>query len=885
MSFVNVHYEHRTNKIHLWEQINGERFYDTIEWVPYVFVRANGHSGRSNIRTIDGIQVVRKDFRSYSHYYEYCKDNEFIFENKVKPEIQFLAEQYHKIPDDELEVPKLLTYTIDIEVNNNEGFPDIQDALDPISLISVRNSIDKRTFTFGEKEYTGDKDINYSHCPNEKQLLENFLQFMYDNAPDVITGWNVYGFDLPYIINRCRTLYGNNTDVFKKLSPIRDVRTWRSNKYNDLNVDIAGIHILDYIDVYKWYARDKLERYTLDFVANYELEKGKLDYSEYKDLRELYTKDWNKYVDYNVIDCKRVDELEDKKGYIKLIQALSLLTKCPMKYYQSMTQLIEGALLTYFRRSDLCAPYHAGGTQETFPAAYVKEPHKGMWDWIIDIDITSSYPSHIITLNMSNETYFGRIVDLTKQQVITAVRDREFPPFFIIKADGQRAEFRGLGLAKFNEAVSRGLLAIAPCGSIFRTNPLGVIAAVQRQLFNKRVQEVKPQMKETFNKAAELPEGDERVELRNRGNELFALQWALKIILNAMFGITAVPYSRYFNTNIAEGITSCGRHSIKQAEVFINDFFKEKGMNEDMVAYIDTDSLFIKLGYYFSQFDWWVDYSDDEKIEKILEFSAELEKYVNKRTFEETQLKDYNSQVRDFYIMFKQEIIAKTALFVKKKKYSYWVVNEEGVPTDELAVKGLELVRSDSAEAIRTRLKHVYEMIMKNEPDDRILDTIRQYKKELKEVAPEEIASNLSVNNIEKYIGGPVKVSDAFNGVFRDEDDDVNDPIKHTPYHVRGVHNYRTLLEALNLTNKYEDIYDGNKAKVLYVKDNMFKVDVVTFNDRWPKEFSQYMVIDYDTMINKFFTKKIGFLLQPMGKDHLLTSMATAERMIDSIFG
>jgi DNA polymerase elongation subunit (family B) len=847
--------------MHLWESINDERFYDKIEWVPYVFIPDR----EGKIKTIDGMPVRRQDFRSYSHYYEFCKDKFNIYENRLKPEIQFLAERYHKIPDDELEIPKLLTQTIDIEVGSQKGFPDIQKAEDPIVLISLKNSIDKSVITFGEKLYTGNADVTYYDFPEEIDLLLAFLRWIHDNPPDVLTGWNIYQFDIPYIINRCKYLFGDDTEIFDMLSPINIVRTWKSHKFNDWNVDIAGIHILDYIDVYKWYAPAKLERYSLDFVANHELEKGKLDYSEYKNLRELYEKDWNKYVDYNIVDCDRVDELEDKLRYIKLIQALSLFTKCPMKYYQSMTQLIEGALITYFRRNNLCAPFHAGGEQETFPAAYVKEPQKGFWKWVIDIDIISSYPSHDIVLNMSPETYFGRIMNFTFTQTVASVRDREFPPFTLLRENGDRKEFRGLGLAKFNEALKRGLFAIAPCGSVFRTQPVGIIPAVQRQIFNKRVSEVKPLMKKVRLEAAKA-EGKEKSDLEDKANELFAFQWALKIILNAMFGITAVPYSRYHNVNISEGITSSAKHSIKQAESFINDFFKEKGMTEDMVAYIDTDSLFIKVGQYFDQFDWWKDYRDDEKIDKILEFSDKLEKYVNERIFEETQLKDYNSQVKDFFIKFKQEIIAKTALFVKKKKYSYWVVNDEGTPTDKLAVKGLEIVRSDSSEAIRLRLKHIYEMIMKNEPDSKILETIQQYKKELKSVAPEEISNNLSVNNIGKYIG-------------------TGEVIKHTPYHVKGVHNYRLLLKALNLIDVYEDIYDGNKSKVVYVKDNMFKVDVITFNDRWPKEFDKYLTIDYDMMINKFFLKKIGFLLEPMDKMYLLSGAAQAEALIDSIFG
>ena len=374
MSFVNCYYEVRRSTMHLWEEHGGQRMYNQIQWVPYCFFRS---PDETEIKTIYGESVTQKQFRTYQDYWENTKDNPNAFENRVKPEIQFLAEQYSGIPDDELVVPKLKIYSLDIEVVNSQGFPDIWKAQDPIPIISIRDSQTKEVISFGCKPYTAapeGENITYQFYETEEELLLRFFNFMYKNPPDIITGWNVYQFDLSYIINRCKTLFGNDTQHYLKLSPIRIVRTWKSERFNELNIDIAGVHIIDYLDLYKWYSPDKLERYKLDFVANHELGVGKLDYSDYKDLRELYEKDWNKYVEYNVTDCKRVDELEEKLGYIRLVQALSLLTKCPMKFYQKMTSLIEGALLTHFRRNNLCAPNLAGGHKKSYKAAIVKEP-------------------------------------------------------------------------------------------------------------------------------------------------------------------------------------------------------------------------------------------------------------------------------------------------------------------------------------------------------------------------------------------------------------------------------------------------------------------------------------------------------------------------------
>lgn len=243
---------------------------------------------------------------------------------------------------------------------------------------------------------------------------------------------------------------------------------------------------------------------------------------------------------------------------------------------------------------------------------------------------------------------------------------------------------------------------------------------------------------------------------------------------------------------------------------------------------------------------------EERIIEYIRKISSIIEDNVNSRSYREVQRKYYNSPVTDFRIKFKQEIVAKSALFVKKKKYAIWCVDEEGARTDKLETTGLEIVRSETPEAIRPRLKNIMNMILKDSPDDELIKIIEIYKKELRDVYPEEISVNMGVNNINKYI-----TSDGVR--------------KGTPWHIKGIYNYRNLLKHLKISNKYEDIYDKNKTKVVYVKKNLLSIESITFI-RWPKEFNEIVQIDYDKMIKKYFTGKIEILLEPMNKKGLLES-------------
>ena len=548
--------------MHLWDGNEHTEEY----WVPYIFY--NTPVGK--IKSVDGCLAEKRSFRSYQDYYQFCKNERMnILENNVRPEIQYLAETFHHIPDDEMDTPTLKIYYLDIEVRSTKGFPHASLAEAPVTLISVRDSTNNRTVTFGEKEYTAKQGDIYIHCPDERELLRKFFAFMHKYTPDVISGWYVQDFDLAYLINRDKNI--NNGKYFNLMSSIGKVRTWMSKKDNRLNIDIAGVTILDYIDLYKWYSPNKLESHSLEFVSMFELGEGKLDYSDTADdLRELYEKDWDKYVKYNIMDCKRVHDLGKKLGYIRLVQSLSLLTRVPMKNYNAMTSLIEGVLLVYYRRNSLCAPFMAGGTQEHFPAAYVKEPQKGMHNWLFSIDIQSSYPSHIITLNMSNETYFGRILGMSDDSIIKCLEAKKFPAFDMYKETGL-VKMDGKKLTGFNKALERKLFSIAPCGTIFVNDKPGVISTVERSIFEKRI-EVKKRMREA--------EGDER-------KRLHTYQHALKIILNAMFGIMAVPYSRYFNIDIAEAITSCGRHTMKSGARMVNQLLNNPDLDKNLLKVIN----------------------------------------------------------------------------------------------------------------------------------------------------------------------------------------------------------------------------------------------------------------------------------------------------------
>ena len=598
--YKNVFYDNRQSTMYLWT----DKGMESINWVPFLYQKSELPTG---IKDIYGDHVERIDFGSYQEYAQYQKNYSDIFENKVPPQIQFLTELYQ---DHDPELPKLHIGYIDIETPHNNGFPNVKDVPAPIVLIAVVDELENRT-VFGIGEYNGKNKgkVKYVKCDNEMELLNIFFSWMHRESFDVVTGWNILpdskmnkygGFDIPYIIRRSIKIFGESGSNHRRLSPINKVRIWESSgvKEGVYHVDIAGVSVIDYLGLYKWFTFNNLESFRLDYVAEIELKKNKLDYSEYDTMWDFYQQDWDKFVDYCIQDSDIVLELEQKCGYLALAQMLTCYCGCPMKNFNASVPLIEGLMLKYFRKNNLCAPKLKGGKQVWFPAAYVKEPHIGLHKDVVDLDIASSYPTHIIILNMSLETYFGRIVGFdpgnnkhTRQYktntgiheplhegrpvydiIVGHVRNKEFPEFIMLTQDGEYIPYTADKLKNFNNVLKRKLICIAPNGAVFKTKQKGVIAKVEQDTYNERVKQkgLKGKYK---NKAKEDPDNADKWNEMSQNRHV--LQWAIKILINSMFGVMGVPYSRYNNVHMAEAITSCGRHTIKQCEVFVDELLNQ----------------------------------------------------------------------------------------------------------------------------------------------------------------------------------------------------------------------------------------------------------------------------------------------------------------------
>ena len=368
------------------------------------------------------------------------------------------------------------------------GFPDVDTANVEITLITIQNLQTKHCFTFASKQYDGPPlDTSYMDCGSEKVMLREFINFWNNKNVEVITGWNIEKFDIPFIAKRILDVCGE--EWMKKLSPwgiveFKKVRTAGFGGEEHTVVNIAGVSALDYLLLYKKFVFVKHESYSLGHIAQEELSATKLDHSEYRNFNEFQDLGWNKFVAYNIIDTKLVSQLEDKLKLIELAYTLSYLAKINYTNVFGPVKMWDAIIHNELKHDKIVIPLkqHDSGSGESIEGAYVKDPIPGFKNWVVSLDATSLYPSIMMTLNLSPETYLGQS-DMDLELLLAGKQVMHAP-------DGE---------------------AWAPSGARYSTKKRGIIPALIEQYMAKR----KSAKKTMLTKEQELE--NIKIEMSKRG--------------------------------------------------------------------------------------------------------------------------------------------------------------------------------------------------------------------------------------------------------------------------------------------------------------------------------------------------------------------------------
>lgn len=766
-------------------------------------------------KSLTGTPLKKMDFpdinEARSFVDEYKSMENFKIYGTADYTSQFL---YETFPDSiTYDFKQLKVMYFDIETECEHGFPDIASANEKILLITAKLGDEIHSFTI--KPCVSETAFVH-YYDTEEQMLAGFFDMCKKFDPDILTGWNIKNFDLPYIVNRAERIV--SPAFANKFSPwgFLRKREYATNGRIYYSVDIPGYMTLDYIDLYKKFSGTNQESYSLAYISEVELGESKVDYSDYGSLREFYKQNYQKFFEYNVQDTLLVEKLERKLRLIELAVSIAYEAKINFDGVFFSTRIWESICYDYLKEYKIVPPLKTVYVkEEQFIGAYVKEVAPGFYNNIVSFDATSLYPSIIMQFNISPDTIIQHTSKWSADDYLNP--DDELSAFI-------------------DSNTSKGF-CVAASGGVFKTDVKGFIPILIERTFNQR-QEAKKKMIE-LEKIKEKG-GDTDGTLSDKIAALSIKQSVKKILANSLYGCLGNPGFVYSSPELAIAVTMTGQLAIKTAEKKINEYFGRiiKKPNIDVVIAADTDSLYINMTPIVEQ----VEVEGSELVEFLDNSSKKAIQPVLSKAMNELGERLGCKEQR---LQFKREVIATTGIFKAKKRYALCVYDKEGVRFTEPKVKimGMETARSSTPHLVRENLKIALK-IMLTKDNDSLLKFIDTFRKQFFSESIEKIASPRKISGMSTYYDN--------ENVYR----------KSTPIATKSALLYNYQVKKLNLEERYPLVKESDKMKFVFLKvPNPYgkggREKVIGFPSQPPKEFELEKYVDYDMQFEKTFMEPL----------------------------
>ena len=469
---------------------------------------------------------------------------------------QYLLDKYFGLEDKpQFSQYPFRVFNIDIETEIEGEFPDQYKTQYAINVISIYNTLENEEVVFCyksdadklltdkrkkeiieavKKDYDAAPTFKIYSFTDEIALLETFMEYWTTYYPDVVTGWNTRGYDIPYIVNRIKMMLGETT--LNKLSPVYNlVKNPIFEKYdkkdNTLTYLIQGVSLIDYLPLYKKFAGTSKQSFKLDAIAKEELDLGKFDYYDigYESMEEFQKKDFTTFVQYNMIDTVLVRLLDKKLGFINLMRNICNISLCEYEaIYQSIPHIL-GALTVQARLNGVKFLTDANKDKDSqrqqedddygYQGAFVFPTKAGYYNnGIMSFDFNSLYPNVMMTVNISPDTKVGKLLNSNWKDIIKCLMRGEKSeesvvdlnqPIKLKKTNGKIVDITTDQLKTLLTdkctLSANGVLYIKPA------NKFGIIPQFLDKMYKRRV-EVKGDMKKNKKKVKALDEEIKKLE-------------------------------------------------------------------------------------------------------------------------------------------------------------------------------------------------------------------------------------------------------------------------------------------------------------------------------------------------------------------------------------
>ena len=542
-------------KIHLWTE-NG---YEIIPWRNPAYIECS--ENEAQYQGLNG-EWLKKT-------YDWDRNNPRLHFHDMPAYQKFLIEKYGT-NDDVSKGHREVFFDIEIEMGGALTEEYIKSAPKPVTSIAWYDKtpdewviliLDKK----GQIKHTkGHKEI--IPVRTEEELLGKFLERYREINPDILVGWNSDYFDIPYLYYRIGNVLGE--EFANALSPIDVVRD-ESEWFGDSWINIAGVESLDYMKLHKKFSFRDEPSMRLDAIGEKYVNLGKVEYDG--NLDRLFEDDIQKFIQYNFRDVEILKALDEKFEYIGLVKNLSHKGKHNYGEVYANTKTQDGAISAYLLDQNIIPPAKDRNpiTKKNYAGGYLFCPAAGLYKYMFDEDLTSLYPSIIMSLNIGKETFVARIIDNDDRNNRLGLNDlqqRDSEEELLVENPDRKQTYVKVG--KLINLIVENQLAITANGVMYRTDKPSVLSTILAKWFDERV-EYKGYMKKAY-KA-----GDSE-----KGAFWHQRQHTMKILLNSLYGATALGSFRYGSVILSESITLSGQRIIQESALCANRHMNRVMRNE-----------------------------------------------------------------------------------------------------------------------------------------------------------------------------------------------------------------------------------------------------------------------------------------------------------------
>ena len=552
------------HKIHLWD----DKGYFTYDWIYPAYEECVDHDADRNIR---GLR--QESLRKVSRW---DKENSKLHFHDMRPYQRFLIDKFGD-NDEPSKTHREVFFDIECEMGGALTEDYIRSAPKPITSIAWwYKQEDEWTILIldkkGEIQNTKEGNQEIFSFKTEEELLEGFITRLRILNPDILIGYNSDYFDIPYLYYRLCNVF--DTEVANMMSPINFVQD-ESQWNRDGWLKIAGIESLDYMKLHKKFSFKDEPSYKLDALGKKYVGLEKIEYEG--SLDRLFREDKQKFIRYNFRDVEILKALDEKFQYISLTKNLAHKGKINYSDVYKNSMIHDGAISAYLLSQGIIPPSRDKNpiTKQNYAGGYLFCPNAGLFRYMFDEDLTSLYPSIIMSLNIGKETLVGRII-IPNEKVVVEGKEifncryglndlKEMNPEDEVVLENSQRKRTKIEIKKLLNLIQDMNLAVSTNGVLYRTDFDSVLKTILAKWFEERVI-YKNKMKEAY-----------KAGKKDEGAQFHLLQHTMKILLNSLYGATALGSFRYGNVVLSESITLSGQRIIQESALFAN-----KHMNKVM---------------------------------------------------------------------------------------------------------------------------------------------------------------------------------------------------------------------------------------------------------------------------------------------------------------